>query len=754
MKYTKILILCGFLFLLTFGACSSFNYKTYDEKQNEGIDDPEPNYELTLEPGFQDFTSFMFIGNRIENFSTYFNTYFNASENFDEAYDDYATRVLSNYNEKQDSIFARPRLSQESIDKFNIAIEKASKVIQYHKSSEFMDRSVLLVGKSYYFLGDYLKAERKFGEFISKLKSSRYLDEALMYLAKTQLRLENEPPAIDRLNNLIKTSKDESVVSESYQSIAEYYLNKKDYENAIKNFKNAIKYSGDNGFKAQMQFLVASVTAKSDPKKAALEFDRVLDYSPSFDLEYLARYNYAKNKVLAGKFSDALPELEDLEVKYKDNALFLSQVNFLKGSYYEEKKDNSRAIKQYYNVIKNFPQTVASSDASCRVGQYFENDQNDYLNALRYYRFAAEQSTAGILYPLALSKASVFKRYFELKSTILGTVINTEYDAEFKKNTILEIEGQDPNAPPKGFDEGGKNGGERMIIYDSTEGESKFNELDTFSIQDTDTLITEYVDSTAIREKEISEAKFELAELFLYDLNRLDSSEIYLIDALGSSNDYDFTAKVLFALADLYRKDNRDEKSNETLRRIINEFPLSEMANSSRRLLNLSVTEETIGDRADSVYNSAETSFISGDYSASLVKFKELIAAFPDSKHLDKAMYACGWIYENILMKSDSAYYYYSSLLQALPNTEAAAMVMQKVEQYESFNKSPVDTSASVIDTSKVKKESEVPVNKDTELKIKDGSEQIDSEGNTIQKSTEENMKKEDEIIPPSDDGN
>jgi len=753
MKYTKILILCGFLSLLTFGACSSFNYKTYDEKQNEGIEDPDPNYDLTLEPAFQDFTSFMFIGNRIENFSTYFNTYFNASENFDDAYNDYATRVLSNYNEKQDSIFARPRLSQESIDKFNIAIEKASKVIQYHKSSEFMDRSVLLVGKSYYFLGDYLKAERKFGEFISKLKPSRYLDEALMYLAKTQLRLENEQPAIERLNELIKTSKDESVVSESYQSIAEYYLNKKDNENAIKNFKNAIKYSGDNEFKAQMQFLVASVTAKSDPEKAALEFDRVLDYSPSFDLEYLARYNYAKNKVLTGKFSDALPEIEDLEVKYKDNPLFLSQVNFLKGSYYEEKKDNNRAIKQYYNVIKNFPQTVASSDASSRIGQYFENDKNDYLNALRYYRFATEQSTAGILHPIASGKAAVFKRYFELKSTILGTVINTEYDAEFKKNTILEIEGQDPNAPPKGFDEGGKNGGERMI-FDSTDGESKFNVLDTFSIQDKDTVVTEYVDSTAIRENEISEAKFELAELFLYDLNRLDSSEIYLIDALSSSNDYDFTAKVLFALADLYRKDNRDEKSNETLRRIINEFPLSEVANSSRRLLNMSVTEETIGDRADSVYNSAETSFISGDYPAALVQFKELIAAFPDSKHLDKAMYACGWIYENVLMKSDSAYYYYSSLLQAMPNTEAAAMIMQKVEEYETFNKNPVDTSGSVIDTSKVNNGSELPVNKDTELKIKDGSEQIDSEGNTIEKSTEENMKKEDEITPPSDDGN
>src|SRR4030095_14607159 len=177
MKFLKILKICGFSLLLLLislmlNACSTFKYKTYDEKQNEDVDDPEPNYEITLNQDFQDFTTYMFIGNRIENFGTYFNTYFNAKENFDNAYDDYVTRVLSVYSERLDSILAKPSLSQEASDNFNKAIEKASRVIQYHKSSQFMDKSVLMVGKSYYYLGDYLKAERKFSEFMSKLPAS------------------------------------------------------------------------------------------------------------------------------------------------------------------------------------------------------------------------------------------------------------------------------------------------------------------------------------------------------------------------------------------------------------------------------------------------------------------------------------------------------------------------------------------------------------------------------------------------------
>src|SRR4030095_16311936 len=201
LKFSNFSFLIFVFFLILLQSCSSFLYKTYDAEANKNVDDPEPNYDITLDQNFQNFTTYMFIGNRIENFGTYFNTYFNAKENFDNAYDDYVTRVLSVYSERLDSILAKPSLSQESSDKFNTAIEKASKVIQYHKSSEFMDKSVLLVGKAYFYLGDYLKAERKFSEFISKLKSSTLIDEAQLYLAKTQLRLDNEKPAMERFNN-------------------------------------------------------------------------------------------------------------------------------------------------------------------------------------------------------------------------------------------------------------------------------------------------------------------------------------------------------------------------------------------------------------------------------------------------------------------------------------------------------------------------------------------------------------------------
>jgi tetratricopeptide (TPR) repeat protein len=688
MKYRKtpqITAFSSLIFLaLIFAACSTFNYKTYDENANKDIADPDPDYDVTLDENFQDFTSFMFIGNRIENFSTYFNTYFNANENFNDAYEDYVTRVLANYSERQDSIFAKPRLSQESIDKFNIAIQKASKVIQYHKSSQFMDRAVLLVGKSYFYLGDFLKAERKFGEFISKLKSSRYLDEALLFLAKTQLRLENDKPAIERLNNLIGTSKDKSIVSESYRSLAEYYLSKRDYEGSITNFKKAIEFSNDNSFKAQMQFLVASVTSKTDTKAAAKEFDKVMDYNASFDLEYLAKFNLAKYLVLSGRYPEGNSLIEDLSVKYKDNAQSLAQINYLKGIYFDEKKDGRNAVSQYYEVIKEFPATVSSSDASYKIGSYYEEKKGDYLNALRYYRFSTEQSTAGTFYSNAVSKASIFKRYFELRSIISGTPINTDYDDEFKRKTIKDLENIDPGKnPPKFNNNNGKGGGERLFVP-----------ADSLEVPDTTAGSVNLDSLEKVKEKNIADAKFELAELFLYDLNRTDSSEYYLLQSLNESTDYEYSAKVLFALSALYRKQENIAKSDEYLNKIIDFYPHSGVANSSRKLLNLTLQDIYSGDPSDSLYSAAEKSFVSKDYPSALQSFRDLIFLYPSSERIDRAFYGAGWIYENILGKNDSAYFYYSSLVKSNPNSQAAAIVMKKVSEYETFNTTNVPDSS------------------------------------------------------------
>ena len=529
LKFIPHIVILVFSFLIPF-SCSTFNYITY--QRDEQIEDPEPNYSITLDPKFQQYTNFMFIGNRMENFGTYFNTFFNAVESYYDAYDDYVKKSLSHYSENLDSILIGPTLSMDAQDNFKKTIEKASKVIQYHKSSAFMDKAVLLIGKSYYFLGgeNYLKAERKFNEFISKLPMSPLLDEAYLYLAKTELRLHNTDPALEILNRLISTSKSELIVAESHQSLAEYYISKKDYESAIKEYKESIKLSSDNSYNAQLQFIIAAIVSRSNPVKGSDEYMKVLDYSTTYDLEFLTRYNSLKYAIIGNNLSDVPNILDKLEVKYKDDLTLLPQVLYLRSLYFEQKKDYKKEKSECLNIIQTYPKTLASSNASYMLAKYYEYNLGDYLSAYRFYQYSIEENRGGNNYYDAFQKSMIFKHYFELRSVIAGTRIVTEYDSLFYKLVSpkgTDIQGNKGNEF-KGGDEKGKGGGEYLSLSDSlrnkkmeksrilnpsfidTTGKDSTKNVN-INPQDSLAEANKIADSLKIRTGKVLEAKFELS---------------------------------------------------------------------------------------------------------------------------------------------------------------------------------------------------------------------------------------------------
>jgi len=726
-KYSTLFILIPVLSLIGFQSCSTFTYKTYEEQKD--TEDPEPNYGLTLNPDFQEYTSYMFIGNRVENFGTYFNTFFNAKENYEEAYEDYETRVLSTYSERLDSIYATPNLSQEAKDKFNKSIEKASKVIQYHKSSAFMDQAVLLIGKCYFYLGDYVKAERKFSEFVSKLSKSPFIDEALLFLARTQLRLGTDERALATLNSLIQNPKDKHIVAEAYQSLGEYYINKKDYNSSIKNYKKSIEFSDDNEFKAQMQFLIASVTARQNPGMGAAEFMKVLSYNTSYELEYLARFNHVKNLILSGRFTGVLKLLDEMRVDYKENTESLSDIDYLAAKYYEQKKDYKKAVKSYKEVIINYPKTVASSDASYSIANYYENSAGDYLTAFKYYKFSNEENINGGNAGITNKKIAVFKRYFELRSIIADKEINTQYDTVFLRELKPEFKESEENKGEiknKGKGEegpGGKPGGIR----------AEFNFLSDSS------KTTSLEDSLKLKAENIAKAKFELAELFIYDIAKPDSAEKYLVQAYEESENYDFKSNVLFALAVLYKNNGNAAKYEEILRTIVEKYSLSPVANECRKLLNLPLVIESNESSEDSIFSFAENKFVNREYGEALGGFMEICSNYPSSQYYVKSNYAAGWIYENVFQKPDSAVFFYTKVIEGDPSSVFFNIVVDKLSEYQnSLN----PKSDSLTDSNKIITPEEIKIPE--EEKLKDNT-KIEGEDNGLPNKNLDIKKEEDD---------
>ena len=113
------LVVIYFLAVLTL----SCNYVTHRTLSNEVVkedEDPEPDYNITLNQDYQDFVTYIFMGNRSESFGAFFNKFYQAQEDYNAAMLDYITSTIASYYRRLDSLNITPPVSSTSSDLFNL----------------------------------------------------------------------------------------------------------------------------------------------------------------------------------------------------------------------------------------------------------------------------------------------------------------------------------------------------------------------------------------------------------------------------------------------------------------------------------------------------------------------------------------------------------------------------------------------------------------------------------------------------------
>ena len=707
--------------ILTLQSCNYITHRTYQKTEIKEDEDPEPIYDVTLDDDYQNFVEFMFLGNRSESFSTFFNKFYTATENFNEGMDDYEQTYIANYNPSLDSLGAPPPASAAAKENFNKVIETCSKIIQYNKNTRFFDDAVILIGKSYYYQQDYLQAERKFNEFISKLSKSNFYDEAILYLGRTKIRLRNVNDGEKILNDLFSKTKDNEVKSDITEELANINLYRRNFDDAVKLLNSSIDFTKDKDKKARKQYLLAKIFLLNDPDKAAKEYDLVLKNTSDFDLTFYAKLNkyIALNKV--GKYSETQKGLADMNKEYRDYPELrqLSDYELATTYFYEKKYDI--AITKFYDIIMDYPGTKVASNSYYFLGNYYENVKHDYLNALINYKKSA--TTTGLADYSAISNKKYVEldKYFTLQAEIHDTTKieipdeNPEFIKYRDKKLKEKGEFKEPEIQPKqegkGFGEGMRdsikndNGQELNPPKVELPGDSiiqKENFRDSLikhikdsipSIKDTvvqkDTVNHALLDSLlkirqedSLRISKINrkfDAYIELAELFLINIGIQDSAIKYINYLIDNDTLSARRVKALYMLSTIYRNTpGKDAEANNLLNEIIKKYPATDIANEARRQLGINqINIEK--DSSDVIYNSAAANLHEGNYRESLEELKNIIYSYPTSSVYPKSLLAIGYIYENALVNKDSAIKYYKLLTDKFPESEYAQYISPKV---------------------------------------------------------------------------
>jgi tetratricopeptide (TPR) repeat protein len=178
----------------------------------------------------------------------------------------------------------------------------------------------------------------------------------------------------------------------------------------------------------------------------------------------------------------------------------------------------------------------------------------------------------------------------------------------------------------------------------------------------------------------LSEVYYNLARLFT-TFQRNDSMEAYYKLAENWAPRGSLAAaRVMFARAAMARNAGRTREADSLLEVLVEEYSMTDYAADARR--QLGYTEYAKRDTAEDLYLSGTAFMRTGDNGNALNQFHRVIAKYPESQYALKSYYAIGLIYERQVENRDSAYVYYSEILNRYPLSEQAQEVRPIIDAY------------------------------------------------------------------------
>lgn len=575
-------------------------------------------------------------------FITYFNTYYNADRLMWEAenefeYQDDKKRIYprvyvpeSDLHSPVEHTSGPPPFLQETIVnkqkrqpvevKLDSILIKGSKILAKYGKTKYVQGTLYLMAKSYFYKEEWLPAQIKCSELIDFYPDGEYSPDAHLLLSKTlliQRKLEAGETMLSRTVDIAWQLERFDILSEAFRLEAELALYQNDLEKALRPYRQAIAQTNSSKMRAQWQVdMAALLFRRGEFTKALKEFRKARDHRTDYMGEFESYLYEAACLNRLEKYEEATEILDDLykDGKYKEWRGYIEGER-LHGLRLQEKNENYQISKDQLIAAEQDIDSAWSNNPYV-VAYYFdrgldEYNNDDYLEARNYFS----------------------------RSRVVKTPVNATSRKLYDLTNLWDIKHR-----------------EMALNY------SKFEEGEELS------------DSTSYS---LAMSVFELGRVH-EQLGNQDSAKHYYKISADISNLEDVrSARFYYAYARSVRP-NDAYASDSLYQLIVDNHPLTDYGQDA--MDRLGFTEAFVIDTAREWYQSGNRLMTYNDYDFAISQFDKVHNQFPESEYAPRSLYAMGWVYEYDLEIADSALHYYRLLLKRYPESEYAKDVKLSVD--------------------------------------------------------------------------
>ena len=325
----------------------------------------------------------------------YFNTYYNAQRYFRQA--EKARKAIEQQQPERtdrEDRRARPYRSQQRSrggkapnDLYEQAARKASKVLEKHRDSDLVDDAMFLLGRAFYWQGDYRDAARSFRDLETNFPESEYFTRARYWRGLCFEGQGDFAEARSLYRALFSAATDAEISALAGYRLGEMAFEQEEYASAIQEYRSTLESfpKAENRAELWLRLGEAAVALEDSSlfATAAEAFAEVLRESPTKRTEYRARLEQGRLLYQMGEVEKARDTYWQL---LKDGSFrpFEGRTRLLIGQYYEDQGLPEKALEEFTRIRDDFPQTDASAMAIYRTSLIYLSRNADRVLAREY----------------------------------------------------------------------------------------------------------------------------------------------------------------------------------------------------------------------------------------------------------------------------------------------------------------------------------------------------------------------------------
>lgn len=321
-----------------------------------------------------------------------YNGYFYANQYVNEVYQSLEDKYVYNFN---DVLRVFPEIDSGTVkgnkDKLDDAFKKSSQVIEWYKSSDWVDDSYLLIGKVRHLRAQFQYAIETF-QFINQTsKDDNARQAALVALMRTYMDMGDIEKAQD-VSNFIQLEEELTNANNlDYKVLlADFYQrqgNEEGVEEALQEINELIK---DKGQKARTNFILGQLAQKKGRNKEAIDYyNLALKGNPPYELVFHAELSKMSLKDYSKSSNDQIQKLYkvfDKMLRDGKNLEYQDKIYYVMGQLEQKRSMFENAIVNYKSGTQvKQPDQRQQGLTYLRLGEIYFDEYENYQQSSLYY---------------------------------------------------------------------------------------------------------------------------------------------------------------------------------------------------------------------------------------------------------------------------------------------------------------------------------------------------------------------------------